>query len=254
MRDTMFGKNDAEKYQTLFGILSLISIPLALVSESFLPLFWILLLAAIFMIIVEQYGKKTDSTPLKFNMVGVFGIFFITLLVASALSGGVDNSEPSMTYYDDGAKEYNEGVDNYNKGISFYNDGMTNLRADNMPAAIAAYEISRDFFSSSKTNFDASLSESDANSNLYTKANYMAESSDYFVKGIDEYTAALRLIERYNDDASTVAVGIGIILDPTSGALGISSDFTEIKIKSEKARKYFDLATGAMDAADQISS
>ena len=58
MRDTMFGKNDAEKYQTLFGILSLISIPLALVSESFLPLFWILLLAAIFMIIVEQYGKK----------------------------------------------------------------------------------------------------------------------------------------------------------------------------------------------------
>lgn len=187
---TMFGKNDAEKYQALFGILALISLFLITSSNFFAYVFLIFLIAAIAMVVVEKYGEKTNSTPIKFTTAGVVGTIFIIILIASALSGNQQNSEQSIKYY-------NEGTDNFNKGISFLNEGNTNLNKEDASVSIAKFELSRDFFSKSKTNFETALKKSDTNSNIYNKAKYLMESSDYFIKGIDEYTSALRLLEKY---------------------------------------------------------
>lgn len=242
---TMLGKTDAEKYQALFGILALISIFLGALSnffDFFGYAYLIFFIAAIAMVFVEIYGKKTNSTPIKFNTAGVVGTIFIIILIASALGGNKQNSEQSMNYY-------NEGLDNFNKGISFLNEGISNLDEKDRSAAIAKFEISRDFFSKSKTNFETALKKSDTNSNINNKAKYLIESSDYYSKGLDEYTSALRLLEKY-EGTNLLTNGIGILLNPASAA-SMSSDLSEIKIKSEKVKNYFDLAKNAKESAEK---
>ena len=96
--DTMFGKNDAEKYQAFFGILAIISLFLITSYYVFLYVFWISFAAGIAMIIVEKYGEKTNSTPIEFNTAGVIGTIFIFILIIGALSGYPQSTDESFYY------------------------------------------------------------------------------------------------------------------------------------------------------------
>jgi uncharacterized membrane protein len=238
----MFGKNDAEKYQALFGILALISLFLITSSNFFAYVFLIFLIAAIAMVVVEKYGEKTKSTPLKFNIAGIVGTIFIIILVASVFSGNQQNSEQSMKYY-------NEGVNSFNKGVSFFNEGVTSLNKKDTNTAIAKFELSNDFFRQAKTNYETAMWKLDTNSNMNSKAKYMMQSSDYYSKGIDEYIGALRLLEKY-EGTNLLTTGVGVILNPES-ITSITSELSEIKIKSEKAKNYFDLAKNAKESAEK---
>ena len=77
------------------------------------------------------------------------------------------------------------------------------------------------------------------------------QSSDYYSKGIDEYTDLLRLLDKYKG-TNLLTKAIGVVLDPESAG-SIPSDLYEIKIKSEKAKSYFDLAKNAKESSEKIT-
>ncbi len=238
----MFGKTDAEKYQALFGILALISLVLAGLyeSSSAAVAFGIFLIAAISMIFVEFYAKKTNTVPIKFNKAGIIGTIIIIFLIIIAIGGSQKNSQQIEGYY-------TEGINNFNNGISFTNKGNTNLNEGDVSAAIAQFDIAKDFFSKAKTNFETVVKRSDSNANK-NKAKYLMESSDYYGKGLDELMIALRLAEKYKGTGS-LTTAIELIRNPES-ITTISSELLEIKVSSEKAKNYFDLARNSKDSAD----
>ena len=240
----MFGKNDAEKYQALFGIVALISMFLISSSAFFMMVFAVFLIAAIVMTFVESYGKKTNSTPIKYNTVGVIGTLLILVIVAGVLGGNQQQSEQSL-------QDYEDGVVNFNKAVSFLNEGYTNLNKEDTSVAVAKFELSNDFFRQAKTDFEKSMEKSQTNVNLNKKAKYLMQSSDYYSKGIDEYTDLLRLLDKYKG-TNLLTKAIGVVLDPESAG-SIPSDLYEIKIKSEKAKSYFDLAKNAKESSEKIT-
>ena len=193
----------------------------------------------------EKNPEITGSTP-SFKKIFTIFLYIIGLIVVlSIISAFISGMSGPLS--DDSANYYNEGVDNFNKGISYFNDGLTKLDDEDTNGAIAKFELSKDFFNTAKINFETAMSKSDTNSDIFYSAKYMVESSDYYCKGLDEFISALRLIEKYAGTNLFIS-GINVLLNPEL-IVSMNSDLSEIQVKAEKAKNYFELARNARESA-----
>lgn len=251
-------KKDLVKYQLLFGTITVISLFLSESSNAALFAFWIFLIATIITILVDpelvkkrKKNASSDSNPTLIILIVIAIIFIIFIILSIPNLSFTEPSQKSSQFgeFSRYSEYYNIGVDNFNKGIDFLNNGATNLNKQDLTGAIAQYEISKDFFDKAKANFEAAIREQETSSNI-NKARYLMQSSDYYIKGVDEYTTGLRLVEKYKA-GGFFENAIQVMLQPESLST-MSSELIEIKVKSEKAKNYFDLAKNAQESAQSI--
>ena len=203
MCDTMFGKNDAEKYQAFFGILAIISLFLVTSDYFFVNVFWIFFAAGIAMIIVEKYGEKTNTTPIEFNTAGVIGTIFIFILIISALSGYQQNTEESSYYnsYVETNQEietfdynkYSSILDSVNEIRDLSNDALLNYNTNEYSTVVSLtqeLEQKNDLLKAELEDFNAYVQYE------YKYSNLKKEDADYYLDQYFEFNG-------YSDDSHT---------------------------------------------------
>lgn len=199
----MFGKNDAEKYQSLFGILALMILFSNTSSVFFKYLFLIFLATAIAMIFVEKYGEKTNRTPIEFNTAGVVGTIFVLILISSALSGNQQNADESSYY--DSYLETNQEIEtfDYNKYSSILdlaneigdlsNDALLYYNTNEYSTVVSLtqeLEQKNDLFKAELEDFNAYVQYE------YSHSNLKKEDADYYLSQYFEFNG-------YSDDIHT---------------------------------------------------
>ena len=230
----MFGKNDAEKYQALFGITALIGLFSITSSLFFVYVFWTFFIAAIAMVIVEKYGEKTNSTPIKFNAAGVIGTIFILILIINALSGYQQNTEESSYY--NSYIESNQEIEtfDYNKYSSILdlaneigdlsNDAILYYNTNEYSAVISLtqeLEQKNDFLKTELDDFNAYVQYE------YEYSNLKKEDADYYLKQSFEFNG-------YSDDVHTFNI-----------YLQEAAESSKIK-NIDEANKYIELSENSM--------
>jgi len=199
----MFGKNDAEKYQALFGIIALVGLFSITASNFFVYVFWIFLIAAIAMVVVEKYGEKMNSTPIEFNTAGVVGTIFILILITSALSGNQQSTEDSSYY--NSYPETNQEIEKFDENKYSSILDLANEISDLSSDAILHYNTKEYSTVISLTqeleqkNDQFKVELEDFNAYVYYEyenGNLKKESADYYLKQYFEFNG-------YSDDSHT---------------------------------------------------
>ena len=201
----------------------------------------------------EEKSNSNNNPNLFMILIIVIGVLIVYSMVnesndETVLGGGYSNQVVSSQF----EMKFNNGVENFNKGINQLNMNQDEL---NYKTIIANMEIAKRFFDNAKVNFNSAANEK-TSSNEIKRAEYLAQSSDYYSNGIIEYTAATRMYENeFSETAMSgyVAENIANLLIGRGVDLSIIKNANEIEIKMEKGKKYFELAKTSYGLANDIS-
>ena len=201
----------------------------------------------------EEKSESDNNPNLFMILVIIIGVFIVYSMVSESddenvLGGGYPNQVVSSQF----EMKFNNGIDNFNKGIDQLN---MNQDESNYKSIIANMEIAKQFFDNAKINFNSAANEK-TSSNKIKRSKYLAQSSDYYSKGIIEYAAATRMYENeFSETAMSgyVAENIANLLIGRGVDLSILKNANEIEIKMEKGKKYFELAQASYGLANDIS-
>lgn len=201
----------------------------------------------------EEKSKSNNNPNLFMILIIVIGVLIVYSMVnefnnETVLGGGYSNQVVSSKF----EMKFSNGVDNFNKGVNLLN---MNQGESNYKTIIANMELAKQFFDNAKINFDSAANEK-TSSNKIKRSKYLAESSDYYSKGIIEYAAATRMYENeFSETAMSgyAAENIANLLMGRGVDLSRLENANEMEIKMEKGKKYFELAKASFDSANDVS-